>query len=69
MSESPEKGRNSIILPVLPNFQRFNQRDDIFNGANWDETVWSEKSDQFFRSYGDPSGMGLGGYAPQMQNY
>jgi reductive dehalogenase len=56
MSEGPGNDREPIVLPVLPNFQRFSQRDDIFNRANWDETVRSEKSERFFRSYGDPSG-------------
>jgi hypothetical protein len=35
-----------------PEFERFDQRDDIFSRAFWDETVRSDDSMEFFRGHG-----------------
>lgn len=36
---------------ITPDFQRFNQMDDMFTRAFWDDTVRSEDTDAFFASY------------------
>jgi reductive dehalogenase len=41
----------STGIQVLPNFERFRQKDDVFNRASWDDTVRSAKAAQFFRAY------------------
>ena len=39
-------------LEVGPEFERFDQRDDMFSRAFWDETVRSDDSMEFFRGHG-----------------
>jgi len=39
-------------IEVGPDFRRFDQKDDIFCRAFWDETVRSDASMEFFRSHG-----------------
>ncbi len=39
---------------ISDSFQRFNQRDDIFCRAQWDDTIRSKKSDAFFQSHDMP---------------
>jgi reductive dehalogenase len=39
---------------VLPSFQRFSQKNDIYCRAFWDPVVHSEKSDRFFETYRTP---------------
>jgi epoxyqueuosine reductase len=40
---------------VLENFQRFNQRDDIYCRSQWDPQVKSEKASSFFQGYFMPN--------------
>ncbi len=39
---------------VLPNFQRFNQKDDLFRRSWWDERIRSAKSQLFYATYREP---------------
>lgn len=39
---------------VLPNFQRFTQKNDIYARAFWDAEVHSPKTDRFFETYRTP---------------
>lgn len=39
---------------VLPGFERFSQKNDIYARAFWDEEVHSEKTDRFFETYRTP---------------
>jgi reductive dehalogenase len=39
---------------VLPNFQRFNQKDDLFRRSWWDERIRSAKSQIFYATYREP---------------
>ena len=39
---------------VLPDFERFNQVDDVFNRAFWDEAVATDAAREFFRSHREP---------------
>ena len=41
-------------LEVLPDFERFSQRDDIFCRSFWDPAVRSERSDLFYATYRKP---------------
>ncbi len=41
-------------IQVTEDFQRFNQRNDMFSRSLWDETVKSKESAGFWRSYRDP---------------
>lgn len=38
-------------IEIGPDFVRFNQRDDIFNRADWDPDVRSAKTDAFYQGY------------------
>ena len=38
-------------IVVTENFERFEQRNDVFTRACWDPTVRSKQSDAFFASY------------------
>ena len=39
---------------VLENFERFNQKDDIFRRSWWDDSIRSEKSELFYATYREP---------------
>lgn len=39
---------------VQPNFERFNQRDDVFRRSWWDASIRSEKATLFYETYREP---------------
>jgi epoxyqueuosine reductase len=39
---------------LLENFQRFNQRNDVFNRSFWDPTIHSKKTERFYETYRRP---------------
>jgi reductive dehalogenase len=39
---------------VLPTFERFNQKNDIYSRAFWDDAVRSERTNRFFETYRTP---------------
>ena len=66
MSSSP-KGRS---WEVLPEFERFNQVNDVFNRAFWDPLIATDGAKEFFKSHREPlkkwrnaSGFGQQDYA------
>ncbi len=55
MPSSGKKEHNLIMdFEILPNFQRFSQRNDIFSRSFWDSTIRSKKSDLFYTTYRKP---------------
>jgi epoxyqueuosine reductase len=48
--DSSEDNRNNGY-EILPNFQRFRQKNDIFCRAFWDDSVRSEKTQRFFETF------------------
>ena len=48
-SQSPDDAAAGII--ITEDFERFEQRNDVFTRAFWDDNVRSDKSDAFFSSY------------------
>ncbi len=51
-SEPMAESDRAAGIEVGPDFERFDQRDDIFSRAFWDETVRSDDSMEFFRGHG-----------------
>ena len=47
-------GDDSAGFEVLENFERFNQKNDIFRRSWWDDTVRSEKTELFYATYREP---------------
>ena len=45
---------NAAGFEVLENFERFNQKNDIFRRSWWDDTVRSQKTDLFYATYREP---------------
>ena len=39
---------------VLPDFERFDQVDDVFNRAFWDPEIATDAAREFFRSHREP---------------
>lgn len=39
---------------ILPQFERFNQKDDVFRRSWWDERIRSEKAKLFYETYREP---------------
>lgn len=51
-SNHPQRaGDDAAGIDVTDEFERFNQRNDIFTRAFWDERVRSKQTDAFFASY------------------
>lgn len=42
---------NKTKLTITEDFERFNQKYDVFNRSVWDETVYTDKVKRFFESY------------------
>ncbi|MGB0388749.1 MAG: reductive dehalogenase [Ardenticatenaceae bacterium] len=45
---------NAAGFEVLDDFERFNQKDDVFRRSWWDERIQSEKSQLFYATYREP---------------
>jgi hypothetical protein len=39
---------------IQPDFERFQQRDDVFRRSWWDDRVRSDKAKQFYATYREP---------------
>lgn len=47
----PSASDDDVGFEVTPEFERFNQMNDMFTRAMWDDTVKSAATDEFFASY------------------
>ena len=47
----PQPGDSAAGIEVTDGFERFDQRDDIFTRAFWDDRVRTKHTDAFFASY------------------
>ena len=54
-SSDPGQSDAAADFDILDSFQRFNQRDDVFSRAWWDDAVHTEKVVSFYRSADDPA--------------
>jgi epoxyqueuosine reductase len=64
-TEAPPLKRNKVDhrkpiddltgFEISPDFELFDQRDDVFNRANWDDTVRSDKALEFWAAYVMPN--------------
>lgn len=53
-NRAPLESDREAGFEVLPGFQRFSQKNDIYSRAFWDPQVRSEKTDRFFETYRTP---------------
>ena len=42
------------MFDILENFERFNQKNEIYCRAFWDRSIRSQKTDMFFKTYREP---------------
>ncbi len=50
----PKSGDEAAGFEILDGFERFDQRNDVFSRAWWDETVHTPKVIDFYNGYNDP---------------
>ena len=50
----PKKLDTEAGFHVLDDFERFNQKNDIYSRAFWDSEIRSEKTERFFETYRTP---------------
>ena len=48
------RGDGAAGFRILDDFRRFTQKDDVFRRSWWDESVRSDKSRLFYRTYREP---------------
>ena len=53
-SHTSNAGDRAAGFEILPNFQRFNQRNDVFSRSFWDPTIRSPKTERFYQTYRQP---------------
>ena len=51
---SDEATDRAAGFEILPDFERFNQHNDMFSRSWWDPTIRSDKTDRFYRTYREP---------------
>ena len=51
---SPHTADCAAGFRLLPIFERFNQKDDVFRRSWWDERIRSRKSELFYETYREP---------------
>ena len=52
--DSPESSDRLAGFPVLPEFERFHQKNDVFSRSFWDDEVRSGRSELFYETYRTP---------------
>jgi hypothetical protein len=54
LPSDPSQGDDAAGFEILDGFERFNQRDDVFSRAWWDDTVHTPKVVEFYNGSNDP---------------
>lgn len=52
--KTQEQTDQAAGFEIQPDFERFNQKDDVFRRSWWDERIKSEKSQLFYETYREP---------------
>ena len=53
-SDAQRASDEAAGFEILEDFERFNQRDDVFRRSWWDRSVRSEQSERFYATYREP---------------
>ena len=53
-SLNPSANDKEAGFDIQPNFQRFNQKDDVFRRSWWDERIQTAKHIRFYKTYREP---------------